>query len=130
MSEQENQATGGNGSGNSDTYTDLTYLREMANGDEEFVLKMVNTYLENTPQALDDLEVAAKEENMDRLRAIAHKMKQSIEFMGISSIKETATQIEHYAKEDENIDNLATMVEQVVDVSKKAMEELRRDISN
>jgi len=62
---------------NSKKNTDLTYLKELSNGSNEFIVQMITIFLNETPAAVDKVEQYAKTSNWDALRAAVHKMKPS-----------------------------------------------------
>ena len=108
-------------------YTDLTYLKEIAEGSNEFLKKMIDTFIEQTPPVLENMERALKEEKWEELRLNAHKIKPSIDFMGIHSAWEAVKKVERFAAEQSHLDILPGLVEEVNRVCYKAIEELKEE---
>ena len=65
---------------------DLTQLRELASGNDEFVESMIETFLEHTPGQLQEMLTAYDTNDLATVGAIAHKIKPNIELFGIYKI--------------------------------------------
>ena len=72
----------------SDKVYNLSQLEELAGGNEEFVNSMVETFLEHTPSQLQEMLNAYRENDMNLLGSIAHKIKPNIDLFEISAIHE------------------------------------------
>ncbi len=83
---------------------DLTKLRELSHGNEDFVLKMIQIFKESTPITLSEMQVSLKERDYLNLSKLAHKLKPSIESMGIHRLFGKAKELELECKE-ENLDH-------------------------
>ena len=79
---------------------DLRILRKLSHDDEAFVQKMVEVFVDTTPEAVRAIEAALKDGNYAVLAATAHRIKPSIESMGISQLAGVAKEIEVHAKSD------------------------------
>lgn len=111
-------------------YTDLTYLKELAEGSNEFMLEMINSFITDTPQTLNNMDGAFAGKRWPELKVIAHTMKSTADFMGIHSIKETVRNIEKYAEAKTDIGSLPSLIAKTKFVCVKAMEELKIEIKN
>jgi PAS domain S-box-containing protein len=103
---------------------DLSYLSELAEGSEEFILKMIRAFLIQTPQLIDQMKQGAALKQWQEVRGAAHKMKPSMDFIGIHSLKSVVASIENNAHDQKNLDKLPTMIAEVETVCEKAMQEL------
>jgi HPt (histidine-containing phosphotransfer) domain-containing protein len=88
---------------------DVSDLKEMAQGDTAFVDRMISVFLETTQESLDELLVAFNQKDYKKVSSIAHKIKPSIDLMGINSLKKVVREIESFkevkAKINENLIN-------------------------
>ena len=107
---------------------DLTYLYEIADGSEEFIKKMMETFIEQTPPMLDKMDLYLNEKKWNELSDIAHKMKPTIDFIGIHSIRDAIKNIENYSRTQINLDQLPILVKLVNDTCLKAIDELKMEI--
>ncbi|HBE16987.1 MAG TPA: histidine kinase [Cyanobacteria bacterium UBA11149] len=74
---------------------DLTELKEMAGeGSREFILEIVSTYLEDTPQLLRSLQQGIDEGNRELLKRSAHSLKSSSALVGASALSEIGRELE------------------------------------
>jgi HPt (histidine-containing phosphotransfer) domain-containing protein len=85
---------------------DITELEQMAQGNDEFITKMVSVFLETTSQSLDQLLKAFEGRDLQTVSAIAHKIKPSIDLMGITSLHDVVRDIEVRAKNGEELSEL------------------------
>jgi len=84
-----------------DSSYNLTQLTTLSRGDEEFVRKMIEIFLQHTPPALKEIKEALTQKEYLTVGRIAHRIKPSIESMGISQLDGVARDIELSAKVDE-----------------------------
>ncbi len=103
---------------------DLSYLTELAEGSEVFIQKMIRAFLLQTPQLIQQMKQGVALNNWQEVRAAAHKMKPSMDFIGIHSLRSVVADIENDAHSEENLDKIPTMVAEVETVCDKAMQEL------
>jgi HPt (histidine-containing phosphotransfer) domain-containing protein len=108
--------------------TDLTYLKELAEGSNEFIVEMLDGFLTQTPEMLDNMAKYLHEKKWQELRGVAHKMKPTIDFVGIHSIKDTVKTVEQYAAEQIHLDLLPDLVTKVIQVCSTAITELKEEI--
>lgn len=73
---------------------DLSRLIKMSNNNNEFVIKMVNLFIENTSIMIDQLASAQQESDFEKVKAVAHKLKSSVDIICIASTKEMVVFIE------------------------------------
>lgn len=113
-----------------DTYqfVELSYLKKVAEGSDEFIKEMISAFLIQTPQIIKDMNRYLNEKKWTELRGVAHKIKPSVDFMGLSNIKETVKNIEKYAGEQTNLDLLPELISQVEKVCQGAVEELKEEL--
>jgi PAS domain S-box-containing protein len=69
-------------------------LAELSRGNQEFIQKMVAIFLEQTPIRLNELQEGLSQRNWKQVSDIAHKMKPSLDSMGIDSVKEIVKNLE------------------------------------
>jgi PAS domain S-box-containing protein len=111
-----------------DNKYDLSQLRELSRGDEEFLNNMIEIFLQHTPPAMEEMKDKLAEEDYSTLAKIAHRIKPSIESMGISQLSGVARDIELNAKSDD-IDHteLSKKVHFLIDTLSTVLDKLRKD---
>ncbi|MBC7745256.1 MAG: Hpt domain-containing protein [Flavobacterium sp.] len=77
---------------------DLSYLEEIAGGSNDFIIEMIDMFLNQTPGYLNDIKKGIVEKNWKTVSEIAHKIKPTLAFMGSDSARETMALIEFNSK--------------------------------
>ena len=89
---------------------DLSIISKILKGDEEQVTKMIRKFIEVTPAYVDDLLMAYKDNNIERVEVCAHKIKSSIDLVGSIPIKESISRIHDYCKMWDQLPKLHTLI--------------------
>ncbi len=106
---------------------DLSSIRTISRGNENFVLKMVNMFIEQTPQQVSEMESEYHQSDYKAMGAIAHKLKPNIDNMGIVSLKDAIRQIEKIGKSGIGDDLLPELLKKVSKTLNKVVENLQRE---
>lgn len=77
-----------------DNVYNLSILRNLSRGNIDFVQKMIRIFIEQTSKTIEDIEAAIQEENYNEVSRLIHKIKPSVESLGISSILPEMTTFE------------------------------------
>ena len=86
---------------------DLTYLNEIAGGDAEFMIDMIDIFIEQTPIYSEQLIAAVGEKDWKTVGDIAHKIKPTLAFMGVNKAKEQMASIEQKARTETNVEEIS-----------------------
>ena len=111
-------------------HIDLTYLRKLSNGSNEFIAQMLTLFIEQTPEALGRMEKHLEEHNWEALSKVAHKMKPSIMFVGLKEIEKEVKTVEDYASEETHVEELPGMIAHIKEVCNEALGELQEEIQH
>jgi len=85
---------------------DLSYLRDVASGSDEFMIDMIDLFLDQTPLYFEQMEQHIQEEAWSKVADIAHKIKPTLAFMGVDSAKDSMAEIEKNARNLQNIETI------------------------
>jgi HPt (histidine-containing phosphotransfer) domain-containing protein len=77
---------------------DLSFLTEIADGSNEFIVESIEMFLEHTPEMLQTIEKAIDDENWVLTYETAHKLKPNLGFFGMPVSQATLQEIELMAK--------------------------------
>jgi len=113
--------------GNSRLY-DLSMVQSVSGGDENFIKKMVALFIETVPQNMQDLKNALNEENWDQVGKTAHKLKSTIDSMGIKSIRQEIRTVEANARQKEGLDVVPGLVATVDNVINECIGQLQAEV--
>jgi PAS domain S-box-containing protein len=78
---------------------DLSILNNLSRGNDEFVLKMLAIFIDQTKETLEKAEKALAVDDLPELGRLIHKIKPSVESLGISLIRKEIKILELIAKE-------------------------------
>jgi len=106
-------------------FTNLNYLSSICNGDKTFMIEMVETFIKNTPSAINEMEKFANKAEWLKVGQTAHRIKPSISFMGMETLKNLIKKIEHNGKESENTEQIPKLVQQLSKKCQLAIKELQ-----
>ena len=104
--------------------TDLTYLKQVSNGDNKFIIEMIDVYLRETPEAIKNLENHFKNKEWKKFRAVTHKMKPSFSFFGLKDLYTTVDSMEEYADKETHLELLPGLISKIKQTCTQAMKEL------
>ena len=92
---------------------------------------MISIYLEQTPKLIFSMNEGYKELDWEKLHASAHKIIPSFSIMGIASKYENlAKKIQEYASNNENHEDLGTLIKQLEIGCEVACNELEQELKN
>ncbi|MEZ4849879.1 MAG: response regulator [Bacteroidia bacterium] len=110
-------------------YTDLSYLKEISGGDDHIIKKTIEKFLETTPDMLRSMDDFLDNKDFINLGRCAHKLKSSVAFMGIDTIKDTILEIEGISKNGGNEHKLPQLVNRIRQVIEDSYKELQTDLA-
>lgn len=108
---------------------DLSQIEEMSGGDQNFVRRMALKFKDLVPIATEDLESHLSQHKMEHLAKSAHKLKSSIDALGIDSLKLDIRELEAIAKNGLNTNKLIPLVSNVIKVLKEVERQLEEDFA-
>ena len=94
-----------------DKIVDLSYLKTVSGGDENFMREMIEIFLSQAPTSITGMKSSLENKDWEGLAYTAHKIKPSITFMGIEAMKEVILKIEELAKEERDLDQIPILLE-------------------
>jgi PAS domain S-box-containing protein len=87
-------------------HIDLSYLKKVSGGNQEFINDMINTFIDAMPKAIDEIRANVNSKEWDGLARSVHKIKPSLTMMGLTRARDTGALIEESAKERNSIETL------------------------
>lgn len=105
----------------------LDKIKEMAEGDEEFILSVIAVYLEEVPADLHDLEAAIGATHYEQIYKLAHKIKPNVDLLGMERARATALEIETQGKNEGNIARIREIFPILKGDVEQSIAELRHD---
>jgi HPt (histidine-containing phosphotransfer) domain-containing protein len=89
---------------------DLTELREMSDNDEGFVFEMIESFLKNNNEYLNELNRAFEKQDLKQVKFFAHKIKPSILLFKIDQLKQDILDLNEFAGKQINIEKIEALI--------------------
>ncbi|NCD69831.1 Hpt domain-containing protein [Mucilaginibacter agri] len=77
---------------------DLTFLYEIADGSNEFIVESIDMFMQQSPELLHLIDTAITANDWPAAAASAHKLKPNLGFFGMLESQTAMQEIEHLAK--------------------------------
>jgi HPt (histidine-containing phosphotransfer) domain-containing protein len=106
------------------THIDLALLKSNALGSREFIIKVIDLYLQQLPALTEDLRAALDTQNWQQVAFLAHKLKSSAEMFGSVALTEALRTLEANAKAQVNLQDCAGLMTEVESLKRKVVEEM------
>ena len=106
---------------------DLAMVKTISGGDTNFVKRMVQIFIDTMPPSVEQLRKELQQQNWDALSKQAHKMKSTIDSMGIVRLKEVIRAIESGGRDKQDLESLPALVQQVADILSACIRQLKRE---
>jgi CheY-like chemotaxis protein len=103
---------------------DLSKLHAIANGNQAFIEKMVNLFLLQGPASVEEIKEAYKNKNIEQVKKVAHRLKPSIDNMGVVLLRDIIRNIEH--PDTTNPEKLSELIQQLETNMNEVVSELKR----
>ncbi|HTB24070.1 MAG TPA: response regulator [Puia sp.] len=108
---------------------DLTMIQSVSGGDKAFIKKMILLFIETVPQNVQELVDSTERKNWEQVSKMAHKLKSTIDSMGIRTIHDQIRSVEMNAKNQEHLELMPNMVQQIESVVSVCIQQLHREVN-
>ena len=105
--------------------TDLNYLKTMSGGDSNFIREMIELFREQIDEYRQQMPELLRSGNYDGLSKMAHKAKSSVSVMGMNQVADLLKELELLALEGKQVKRYEGMIQEFLDQSQLAIEELQ-----
>lgn len=105
----------------------LKQLDELSGGMPDFVNSMVETFMEHTPGQVEEMGVYLAEGDYEKVGQVAHKIKPSIDLLGIDSLKELVRTLERDGKQGNPNNNMNELFEDFNKNAQQVFKQLSED---
>ena len=107
---------------------DLSYLEATFGGNGAIVNKVLQSFIDNTPQLLRELIDNSSNKNWGEVKMVAHKMKSSYNTIGAKNTGEILAKIELEALGEDQL-NISNLVAQVEGLSQGVFKEVKSELN-
>ncbi len=109
--------------------TDLTFLKEISDNNEQFFCEFITMFLINTPKSIQDMKTSLMSTDWEGLRQAAHKVKPSFNYVGLKELNLLSGKIEEFAKQQNNMEEIKTLLNKIETIAAIAFKELTEEIN-
>ncbi len=104
--------------------TDLSYLERISDGDQDFKIDMIDTFLDTSSTYIFEMKASLEINNWKKIGDIAHSLKPSFTLMGMDENKKLIQEIEFAGRKADNIQLIPVLIDQLEKIISKAHQEL------
>ena len=97
---------------------DLTFLRDLCNGDEEQIRYFLDKFHQQLPIEIERLEQTLQQGDHDKIYLVAHSFRPQLEFVGLKLAAQHVLQMERSAREGQSLEEIRNVF---LDVKKKLL---------
>lgn len=97
------------------TGLNLDYLLQLSGGNKEFIIEMIQLFIAQSPDFLEDLHNQAQQRKWENLSKTAHKFLSSVGYMGLNKEADLLRKVEENAKKGTNLENLPGIIAEIVE---------------
>lgn len=108
---------------------DLKVLNTMSRGNTEFVQKMISIFISQTEEVISKVEDALSKDDFLLVSQLIHKIKPSIESMGVIIILDDVKHLEKIAKESSDRDQITKLFYFIKNVLMATINQLREEVT-
>lgn len=102
---------------------DLTYLETLADGNNELIIELMQIFIEQVPEFIEEMNTHYNNKDWDALSAIAHKSKSSIDIMGLKDLQVKLKNLEVNAKDSSEIDSYKGVIDSFTETCNNAIKD-------
>jgi len=116
-------------SGSPDRLYDLSIVQSVSGGDKAFIKKMILLFMETVPANVAELSSALEVGNWEQVGKMAHKLKSTVDSMGIKSIHDDIRAVETNAKQQMNLIEVPAIIGKIEKTIADCIEQLKEELA-
>jgi len=106
----------------------LSYLFELAGGDTEFVIEIIETFISDTPEIIGSAVNSFEKGDYDLLKVTVHKLKSSVQVVGGAHLAVLISDIERNADQEDASSKLESMIHELNDGVQSMLTQLTAEL--
>ncbi|WP_264521702.1 Hpt domain-containing protein [Flavobacterium sp. N1994] len=105
----------------------LAKVYALSDNDPEFVMQIITLFVTEVPQDLKQIDLGIKTKDHKLAYAFAHKIKPSLDLLGMSVAFEEILQVEAWTKREGKRKEITDTFESIQSQVEKAVKEIKKD---
>lgn len=106
---------------------DLTYLKELSSGDQDFENTMIDYFIENSPKVISTMDQLIEDEDWAECREVIHKFIPNLNVVGAHELLDDANNVEIFTEKRINLDQVSELWGRVKSGCQMLIEQLKAD---
>lgn len=102
------------------SHLNLSYIRNLSGGNNQFVVRMLQTFCKNVPPGITQLLRAGESGDHEEVRQVAHKLKTMFRYVGVDHVAEFLERLE-FRSADLTDTERNNLLSQIDNASKRAL---------
>ncbi len=108
----------------------LEYLTDLSGGDQDFMVDMISTFLENVPGFMNEFLQLKSQKNWAQMQFFAHKSKSTFLLMGVQSLSNDSSIIEQMCKSNVSEIEIENLLNKMQPIFIAMVKELKHALNN
>ena len=106
---------------------DLSYLEQVCCGNKALVAKVIDLFIEQTPQQMEQLRKHSVSGDWHEFFNVAHKVKSSLSMLGVRSLESSIRELEEYSKNKVKLHVIPNLLDHVADTCEHILKEIENN---
>jgi CheY-like chemotaxis protein len=106
----------------------LSLLTNLADGNFDFIIKMLEIYLKQTPENLASLNQGIRTKQYSEIASVAHKMRSSVPYVGLTEAEKLLESIEYEAREKIELKKLPAKIKVLCDICNESLHAVQQEL--
>jgi HPt (histidine-containing phosphotransfer) domain-containing protein len=107
----------------------LAKVYAISDDDKDFVLQIINLFVEEVPPDLKEIKQGIKSKNYTQAYGFAHKIKPTLDLLGMDAAYEEILQIEQWTKNQGKKKEIEEVFKSMVNRVESTLVEVRKDFN-
>ncbi|WP_445452254.1 Hpt domain-containing protein [Flavobacterium sp. 25HG05S-40] len=105
----------------------LAKVYALSDNDTEFVMQIINLFVTEVPEDMKEIEAGIKEKDHKRAYAYAHKIKPTLDLLGMTVAHQEILEVEAWTKVEGKRKEIDATFESIQSQVDKAIKEIKKD---
>lgn len=107
----------------------LTQLRELADGDKEFIQKAIQTFIDNTKEAMAEFDKQIEGGDTGKISRTAHRIKTGFSILGLDNLYQLLNTLEEQTQSEHDMEKIMVQVRELQKQVRPLLKTLQKEIS-
>lgn len=105
----------------------LAKVYALSDNDQEFVMQIINLFVTEVPEDMKEIEAGISEKDHKRAYAYAHKIKPTLDLLGMTVAHQEILEVEAWTKREGKRKEINATFESIQSQVDKAVKEIKKD---